>query len=59
MSMDNNRIIKRMFNTTTEGKRGNERPKLRWEDSVDHDIRILAERNWRKFALNRDEWRKF
>jgi hypothetical protein len=27
-------------------------------DSVDHDIRILGERNWRNFALNREERRK-
>jgi hypothetical protein len=26
------------------------------EDSVDHDIRILGERNLRNFALNREEW---
>jgi hypothetical protein len=26
-------------------------------DSVDHDIRILGERNWRNLALNREEWR--
>jgi hypothetical protein len=25
---------------------------------VDHDIRILGERNWRSLALNRKEWRK-
>jgi hypothetical protein len=24
-------------------------------DSVDHDIRILGERNWRNLALNREE----
>jgi hypothetical protein len=28
------------------------------EDSVDYDIRILGERNWRNSALNREEWRK-
>jgi hypothetical protein len=43
--MDNNRITKRMFNTSPEGKRGTGRPKLRWGDSVDHDIRILGEKN--------------
>jgi hypothetical protein len=28
------------------------------EDSVDHDIRILGERNWSNFASNRDDCRK-
>jgi hypothetical protein len=40
--MDNNRITMRMFNTRPEGKRGTGRPKLRWRDSVEHDIRILG-----------------
>jgi hypothetical protein len=56
--IDNNRITKKMFNTRPEGKRGTRRPKLRWGDSVDNDIRILGERNWRNLALNREEWRK-
>jgi hypothetical protein len=56
--MDSNWVTKRMFNTRPEGKRGTGRPKLRWEDSVDHDIRILGERNWRNVAFSREEWRK-
>jgi hypothetical protein len=31
---------------------------MRWGDSVDHDIKILGERNWRNLAVNREEWRK-
>jgi hypothetical protein len=27
-------------------------------DIVDHDIRILGERNWRNLVLNREERRK-
>ena len=34
------------------------RPKLRWEDSVVKDMRILEVKNWKKVALNRDEWAK-
>jgi hypothetical protein len=56
--MDNNRINKRMFNTMPEGKRGTGRRKLRWGDSVDHDMKTLGERNWRNLALHREEWRK-
>jgi hypothetical protein len=47
-----------MLTTRTEGKRGTGRPKLRRVDSVDHDIRILGNRNWRNLALNGEEWRK-
>jgi len=32
---------------------------LRWEDGVDQDMRILLEvKNWKRVALNRDEWTK-
>jgi len=31
---------------------------LRWEDGVDQGIRILGVKNWKKVALNGDEWAK-
>jgi len=31
---------------------------LRWEDGVDQDMRILGVKNWKKVALNREEWAK-
>jgi hypothetical protein len=39
-------------------KRGIERPKLRWEDNVDRDIRLLGERKWKSLVCNREEWMK-
>ena len=29
-----------------------------WEDGGDQDMRILEFKNWKKVALNRDEWAK-
>jgi hypothetical protein len=55
--MDNNQTTKTKLDTTLEGKRGNGRPKLRWENSVDQDIRLLGERKWKNLALNREEWK--
>jgi hypothetical protein len=49
---------KKIFNTTLDGARHFGRPKLRWKDGVDQDMRILGARNWKKVALNRDEWTK-
>ena len=49
---------KKIFNTKPDGVRSVGRPKLRWEDGVDRDIRILGVKNWKKVALNRDEWAK-
>jgi hypothetical protein len=52
-----NRTIKKIFNTKPEGTRKVGRPKLRWEEYVCEDIRILGVKNWRSVALNREEWR--
>ena len=54
--MNNDRTIKKIFNTKPDGVRSAGRPKLRWEDGVDQDIRILGVKNWKKVALNRYEW---
>jgi hypothetical protein len=51
-----NRTIKKIFNTKPEGTRKVGRPRLRWEECVWQDIRILGVRNWR-VASNREEWR--
>jgi hypothetical protein len=56
--MNDNRTLKKIFNTKPDGARGIGRPKLRWEDGVVQDMKIMGVKNWRKFALNRDEWAK-
>jgi hypothetical protein len=54
--MDSDRTLRKIFNTKPDGARSVGRPKLRWEDGVDQDIRILGVKNWKRVALNRDEW---
>jgi len=54
--MNDNRAIKIILNTKLNGVRRVGRPKMRWEDSVDQDMRILEVKNWKKVALDRDEW---
>ena len=56
--MNNDRTIKKIFNAKPDGVRRVGRPKLRWEDGVDQDMRILEIKNWKRVALNRDEWTK-
>jgi len=56
--MNNDRSVKKIFNTKADGARNVGRPKLQWEDCVDQDMRILGVKNWKKVALNRDEWAK-
>jgi len=46
-----------IFYTKPDGVRRVGRAKLRWEEGVDQDI-ILEVKNWKKVALDRDEWAK-
>jgi hypothetical protein len=56
--MNNDRTLKKIFNTKPGGARSVGRPKLGWEDGVDQNMRIPGVKNWKKVALNRDEWTK-
>jgi hypothetical protein len=47
-----------VFDTRPEGTRKIGRPKLRWEDGVIQDIRVLGVKNWRNVAMDREDWRK-
>ena len=58
MRMNSDSTLKKIFNTKPDGARRVGRPKLRWEDGADQDMRILGVKNWKKVALNRDEWAK-
>jgi hypothetical protein len=39
-----------------EGRRGRGRPRLRWINDAEDDLRKLAVKRWRTKALNREEW---
>jgi hypothetical protein len=52
---NDNRTLKKIFNTKPDGARSVGRSKLRSEDGVVQDMRILGVKNWRKVHLNRDE----
>jgi hypothetical protein len=56
--MENNRTVKKVFDIRPEGTRKIGRPKLRWEDGVIQDIRVLGVKNWRDVAMDREDWRK-
>jgi hypothetical protein len=42
-----------------EGKRKKGRPRMRWMDGVEKDLRNLGVVNWRARAEEIDGWRKF
>jgi hypothetical protein len=45
-----------MFEGKLEGRRGRGRPRLRWRDNVEDDLRNLGVKRWRMKALDREEW---
>ena len=53
--MNNDRTNKKIINTKPDGVRSVGKPKMRWEDCVDQDIRLLGVKNWKKVALNRGD----
>jgi hypothetical protein len=54
--MDNNRKVKKVFNTKPIRIRKTERLKLRWEDDVIQDIKTLGVKNWRNVAMEKESW---
>jgi hypothetical protein len=55
---DNNRTVKRVFNTKLIGIRKTGRPKLRQEDDVIQDIKTLGLKNWDNTEMEKESWQK-
>ena len=54
--INSDRTLKKTFSTKLERVRTVGRPKLRWEDGVNVDMKTLEVKNWKTAALDRDEW---
>jgi hypothetical protein len=54
--MNETRSVKKILEGKSEGRRGRGRPRLRWMNDVENDLRKLGVQRWRTKALNRDEW---
>ena len=54
--MNETRSVKKVFEGKLEGRRGRGRPRLRWIDDVEDDLRKLGVKRWRVKALDREEW---
>ena len=55
--MSEERVVKRLYQSTTEGSRTVGRPGLRWLDDVREDLRRMGVTNWRILAHRRDDWK--
>jgi hypothetical protein len=53
--MNVTKSVKKIFDGKLEG-RGRGRPRLRWIDVVEDDLRKLGAKRWRAKALDREEW---
>ena len=54
--MNETRSVGKIFEGKLEGRRGRGRPRLRWLNDVEDDLRKLGLKGWRMKALNREEW---
>jgi hypothetical protein len=55
---ENEEIMKRLMIVKPEGKRKKSRPRMRWIDGVEKDLRSLGVVNWKAKAQERDGLRK-
>ena len=49
-------MMMKIFEGKLEGRRGRVRPRLRWINDVEDNLRKLSVRRWRTKALEREEW---
>jgi hypothetical protein len=56
---ENEEIKRRLMIVKPERKRKKGRPRMRWMDGVELDLRNLGVVSWRTNAQERDSWRKF
>jgi hypothetical protein len=54
--MNEIRTVKKIFEEKLGGRRGRGRPRLRWFDDVEDDLRNMGIKRWRIKALDRVEW---
>jgi hypothetical protein len=57
--MRENEIIKRIMLVKSERKRKKGRPRMKWMDGVEKDLRNLRVVNWKTKLQEQDGWRKF
>jgi hypothetical protein len=54
--MNETGTVKKVLGGKLEGRRGRGRPRLRWINDVEDDLRNLGVKRWRTKALDREEW---
>jgi hypothetical protein len=56
--MEDNRMVKKVFEGHVGGRRKIGRPRKRWLDDIEEGLRLMKENRWRKKATKREIWAK-
>jgi len=54
--VDDSRSVEKIVEGQLEGKRDRGRPRLRWINDVEDDLRKFGVKRWRTKSLSREEW---
>jgi len=54
--MDQERRVKKIFDSKPEGSRRRGRPSLRWLEDVEKVLYAIKVKRWRQKAVDREEW---
>jgi hypothetical protein len=54
--MDQGQMVKQLFDGKQGGRRRTGRPRLRWLDDVEADLRTMGIKRWRLIAKARTKW---
>jgi hypothetical protein len=55
--MSEDMVIKKLYKSKPEGRRSIGRPKMRWLEDVEEDLRMMRISGWRGKAQRGDEWK--
>jgi hypothetical protein len=55
--MPHERTVKKVFKNILEGKRSFGKPRQRWLDDVENDLKKMGVRGWRKIVMDRAVWK--
>jgi len=55
--MEEDRMPKKIFTQELEGMRRRGRPRKRWEEEGESDLRVMGVRRWRELLADRKKWK--